>query len=179
MVIKIEEGLGSKLGIDLKSLLSRLLQKVPQQDVRGLGSIELVHAPPAEYKNERKVKGFYSAKGAGKPIARIFILPVNIYGHWPFRLYRFVPFAPALLLAATLYHEIAHHCQTLQHGIDKNRAQKEADAYARSLIRSRFKRELRFLGLFFWPCLLWRRMMIGLGRWYSKNGYGFLRDSDP
>jgi len=142
MKIEVKKGIKSKYKLDFPTMINEILETVPETHILGLHKIQILGDSPE--KKRRSSYGFYYGKREGENQPRIVICVNNIYSRLP-RLLLKIKFIPKMFLAGTLYHEIAHHYQRLKHGFKKDGWEKDADIYAKKMMREHFIFQLYLL----------------------------------
>ncbi len=139
MDIIIKKEYKENFPISLERLIKRLLLKVPEKDLVGIGTIVLVDRVYTSSRDNKmnKVRGgiYIPKKGGG--LAKIMIAVGDIYKGMP-RLLFYLPFIPDILIAGVLYHEIGHHCQFSTHGIKRDYEEDFAEKYKEKLLKKAF-----------------------------------------
>ena len=151
MKIDIEKNLTRKFNFDFEININCILQKVPPEHILGLHKIQVVHYSPE--KSKRNAYGFYYGQSEGEKLPKIVLCAGNIFQNLPKALLR-LSFIPRLFLARTIFHEIAHHYQRLQHGISKHIWEKDAARYTKKMMNRYFKFQLFLLKILFGPLFL-------------------------
>ena len=157
MKVEIEPGLEEKFKFDFEANIKSIIQKIPSQHILGLDKIQVVYCSPE--RKRRRARGFYYGKNEGEKFPKIVICVNNILQNLPKPVLK-LSFIPRLFLAETIFHEVAHHYQRLRHGISKHRWEKDANAYAKRMMKHCLfsKYQLLFLKILFGPFLLFERI---------------------
>ena len=163
MRIEVENDLKNHFKFDFETNIKDILRKLPKDHLVGLDRIEVRYAAADKY--ARDTYALYYGRDTGVKFPKIVLCVGNIFEDLPKILLRQIPLLPKLLLAKNIFHELAHHCQTRQHGISKEEQEKQARAYANKMIKRCFKYELLLLWLLFWPFLLLRSLLKKINKW--------------
>ena len=123
-----------RIPINIERLVRKLLVKVPEDHLVGLGSIILVDQ--VTHKRDKKSEGLYW-QSKGQELAKIEIGVNTIYRAMP-RFIFYLPFIAKFMLATVLYHEIGHHVQYSTHGIIKKDAENLAEKYKKEMLKKVF-----------------------------------------
>ncbi|MFA4828190.1 MAG: hypothetical protein WC855_04550 [Thermodesulfovibrionales bacterium] len=157
MKIRIEKKYQVRIPINIERLVRKLLVKVPEDHLVGLGSIILVDQ--VTHKRDKKSEGLYWQR-KGQELAKIEIGVNTIYRGMP-RFIFYLPFIAKFMLATVLYHEIGHHSQYSTHGITKEEEENFAEKYRKEMLKKAF--------------FLWRLFLLPISplvRWLTRSQKG-------
>lgn len=163
MKIEVDNEVKKYYNFDFERHIENILSRIPKKDLIGLYRIQVISGSPE--KNRRNAYGFYYGKNESEQYPRIVICVGNIFRLFPPFFFRFLPALPKLFLVRTLFHEIGHHRYVLSHGFDKKEQEKGAQAYSKQMMKERYRFELFFIYLIFWPFLFIRFVLKRVGKW--------------
>ena len=142
---------------DFAKSIREILKKISEQNLVGLHKIQILDYSPE--KRRKDYYGFYYGRETGEKQPRIVICVNNIIKGYPdFVINR--TFITKLLLADTLFHEVAHHIQSLRHGINKSKSEDDAKKYVRKMMWKHFKYRIIFLKVLLSPLAVISSLLI-------------------
>jgi hypothetical protein len=141
----------------IEKMIVKYLHKIPKEDIKGLGKINVFHSTPDNF--PRKISGkFYSKKWRRKGVAEINIYLYQTLAYMlidePFAWFRnkiFLIMFGKLFLANILFHEIGHHKYTdvsPKKYMNKEDEEKDAVDYATKLLWKAFPLRYRYYDFF-------------------------------
>ena len=157
--MRIEKHFQMRIPINIERLVRKLLVKVPEDHLVGLGSIILVDQ--VTHKRDKKSEGLYW-QSKGQELAKIEIGVNTIYRAMP-RFIFYLPFIAKFMLATVLYHEIGHHAH--RHGFGQiPHQEKEANQFAAACYRRSHPVMARVVAPLMWLFAVLSRAMEGQTR---------------
>ncbi len=166
MKIEIAPNLKKSYTYDFEKSIREILKKISKQNLAGLHKIQIIDYSPE--KRRKDYYGFYYGRETGEKQPRIVICVNNIFKGYPEFIINHT-FITKLLLAETLFHEVAHHCQSLRHGMNKNKSEDDAKRYVREMMRQHFKYRILFLKILLSPLAVIRSLLIKISNIKGSN----------
>lgn len=140
---------------DFRKNIEYLLQLVPKEHIYKINKIIVTNK--ASEKHMKNAAGFYYGYQDYKQI-NIVLGISGMFPKMPTIFFKLFPIIPKYLLARTLYHEIGHHYQNINHGYRKDVWEKTAEKYSeemtkRFLLSSRISKLLKLFKFILVPVL--------------------------
>jgi hypothetical protein len=134
--IEVEGDIAKKIPFNFKKNIEAMLKVIPPEHILHLGKIRVTSLSPE--RKQKQAYGLYYGKREGFELPTIVICADSLLKGIPRIIFCIMPFIPRLLLADTLYHEIAHHYQRVSRGYKKERWEKDAEQYSKEMRKKLF-----------------------------------------
>ncbi len=126
----LREEIKKILPLNFEAEIRSALSVVPDAHLRGLSEVRIVYDPPLTKDDYKYAAGLYYGDREGAASPYVLICTKNLFNGCPKGIPLLSSFACRMSLRKTLYHEIAHHYQRINHGIKREQWETDAKKYS-------------------------------------------------